>query len=165
MKNPLFQLIASGVALGLMCGAVSIHALHVSGAKELGEKHEWSPMDRSDSDLGSVIVPTGGVGFRKFAGSRNQRISSNKELVTLQALEEIVAHLQELKSENQGLHGQNLNLLEQLAETNRDLSELQFRVDTHSQSFRPMRVSSESLQQGLLSPGGAMHPLLPPKGP
>jgi hypothetical protein len=38
---------------------------------------------------------------------------------------------------------QNQDLRDQVAETNRDLMELQFRVDTHSESFRPLKVTSE----------------------
>ena len=42
-----------------------------------------------------------------------------------------------------GLQNQNHDLLDQLAETNRDLMKLEFRVDTHSESFRPMPVSED----------------------
>lgn len=38
---------------------------------------------------------------------------------------------------------QNRDLLDQLAETNRDLMKLEFRVDTHSESFRPLPVVEE----------------------
>ncbi|MEI8039239.1 MAG: hypothetical protein WCJ14_12690, partial [Verrucomicrobiota bacterium] len=41
------------------------------------------------------------------------------------------------------LQTQNRDLLDQLAETNRDLMKLEFRVDTHSESFRPMPVSDD----------------------
>lgn len=60
----------------------------------------------------------------------------------------------------QGLQNQNQDLLDQLAETNRDLMKLEFRVDTHSESFRPMPTNEErsdtSLEQetgiGVLPP-------------
>jgi len=39
------------------------------------------------------------------------------------------------------LETQNRTLRQQLAETNRDLLTLQFRVDTHSESFRPLPVA------------------------
>ena len=42
-----------------------------------------------------------------------------------------------------GLQTQNRDLLDQLAETNRDLMKLEFRVDTHSESFRPMPVRED----------------------
>lgn len=43
----------------------------------------------------------------------------------------------------QSLQNQNRDLLDQLAETNRDLMKLEFRVDTHSESFRPLPVSED----------------------
>lgn len=43
------------------------------------------------------------------------------------------------------LQTQNRDLLDQLAETNRDLMKLEFRVDTHSESFRPLPVTEERL--------------------
>ena len=45
------------------------------------------------------------------------------------------------KMEN--LQNQNKDLLDQMAETNRDVMKLEFRVDTHSESFRPMPVSDD----------------------
>jgi len=41
------------------------------------------------------------------------------------------------------VESQNRDLLDQLAETNRDLMKLEFRVDTHSESFRPLPVVEE----------------------
>lgn len=38
---------------------------------------------------------------------------------------------------------QNKYLRDQVAETNRDMMELQFRVDTHSEQFRPLKISEE----------------------
>jgi hypothetical protein len=43
----------------------------------------------------------------------------------------------------ESLQNQNRDLLDQLAETNRDLMKLEFRVDTHSESFRPLPVSED----------------------
>jgi len=48
----------------------------------------------------------------------------------------LINELKEVRKQNQELH-------DQVAETNRDLMELQFRVDTHSESFRPLKVASE----------------------
>lgn len=41
------------------------------------------------------------------------------------------------------VENQNRDLLDQVAETNRDIMKLQFRVDTHSESFRPLPVGEE----------------------
>ena len=65
-----------------------------------------------------------------------------------------------LISKMQGLQNQNRDLLDQLAETNRDLMKLEFRVDTHSESFRPLPTSEErpdtsleyELESGVLPP-------------
>lgn len=53
---------------------------------------------------------------------------------------------------------QNRDLLDQLAETNRDLMKLEFRVDTHSESFRPLPVSEQFDTSFDDSPG-----VLPPR--
>jgi hypothetical protein len=41
----------------------------------------------------------------------------------------------------ESLQNQNRDLMDQVAETNRDVMKLEFRVDTHSESFRPMKVN------------------------
>ncbi|MEO5716328.1 MAG: hypothetical protein ABIT37_22805 [Luteolibacter sp.] len=48
-----------------------------------------------------------------------------------------------LLAEVKNLRTQNLNLVDQMAETNRDLMKLEFRVDTHSESFRPLPTSED----------------------
>lgn len=50
---------------------------------------------------------------------------------------------QELIREMQQLRTQNRDLLNQVAETNRDLMKLEFRVDTHSEQFRPLPVAED----------------------
>lgn len=51
---------------------------------------------------------------------------------------------QELIREMQHLRTQNRDLLNQVAETNRDLMKLEFRVDTHSEQFRPLPVAEDN---------------------
>lgn len=43
----------------------------------------------------------------------------------------------------ENLQNQNRDLIDQLAETNRELMKLEFRVDTHSSQFRPLPVTEE----------------------
>jgi hypothetical protein len=50
---------------------------------------------------------------------------------------------EKMLSRMESLQTQNRDLLDQLAETNRDLMKLEFRVDTHSESFRPLPVSED----------------------
>ena len=53
----------------------------------------------------------------------------------------------------------------QLAETNRDMAEANFRLDTHSESFKPLKVESDKIYS--LDPDKAPRALntglLPPK--
>ncbi len=53
------------------------------------------------------------------------------------------------------------NFQRQLAETNRDLTELHFRVDTHDESFRPLKLKYEPPKAQTEFAGD--HMLLPPK--
>jgi len=48
-----------------------------------------------------------------------------------------------LLKEVKALRNDNLNLVDQMAETNRDLMKLEFRMGTHSESFRPLPVNDE----------------------
>ena len=64
------------------------------------------------------------------------------------------------KMEN--LQNQNRDLLDQMAETNRDVMKLEFRVDTHSESFRPMPVTEERSDTGLLDELGVLPPRAEP---
>ncbi len=61
------------------------------------------------------------------------------------------AMLAEMKS----LKQQNQDLKDQVAETNRDMMEVQFRLDSHSESFRPLKIAAEPNDDG---PG-----VLPPR--
>jgi hypothetical protein len=67
-----------------------------------------------------------------------------------------------LVSRMEGLQNQNRDLLDQLAETNRDLMKLQFRVDTHSESFRPLPVSEDRPFTSLDADAGVLPPRAEP---
>ncbi len=57
---------------------------------------------------------------------------------------------------------QNRDLLDQLAETNRDLMKLEFRVDSHSESFRPLPVSEDQPFSSLADDLGVLPPRAEP---
>jgi hypothetical protein len=67
-----------------------------------------------------------------------------------------------LVSRMESLQNQNRDLLDQLAETNRDLMKLQFRVDTHSESFRPLPVSEDKPFTSLEDEIGVLPPRAEP---
>lgn len=64
-----------------------------------------------------------------------------------------------LIAEMNELRNQNRDLRDQMAETNRDLMKLEFRVDTHSESFRPLPVSEERIETTFDEGSGVLPPL------
>jgi hypothetical protein len=85
---------------------------------------------------------------------------------------ETLAHLQSqreffesLLKEVKTLRNENLNLVDQMAETNRDLMKLEFRVDTHSESFRPLPVNDERLDTSFDDGPGVLPPRAEPVQP
>jgi hypothetical protein len=71
-----------------------------------------------------------------------------------------------LISKMESLQTQNRDLLDQLAETNRDIMKLEFRVDTHSESFRPLPVTEQrsdaSLDESFEDSPGVLPPRAEP---
>jgi hypothetical protein len=70
-----------------------------------------------------------------------------------------------LLAEVKNLRSENLNLVDQMAETNRDLMKLEFRVDTHSESFRPLPVSEERSDTSFDNGPGVLPPRAEPVFP
>lgn len=77
--------------------------------------------------------------------TENKTPSRPSAEVPAQQKEFYEALLKEVKT----LRNENLNLVDQMAETNRDLMKLEFRVDTHSDSFRPLPTSELAQDTGL----------------
>lgn len=67
-----------------------------------------------------------------------------------------------LLSRMESLQNQNRDLLDQVAETNRDVMKLEFRVDTHSESFRPMPVVEERIDTSFENGPGVLPPRAEP---
>ena len=160
MRIFFFQIATSAALLGGMSGAALIHALQFVENDWIGQRRAVT--QKANPENHKSISTTGEHERDGLAVSPS---SAEENTTTLKALEEIVGQLQKLNSANLELRDVNVSLQEQLRETNRDLNELQFRVDTHSESFRPLRVSSSEapLLWNSISPGGSLHPLLPPK--
>jgi hypothetical protein len=70
-----------------------------------------------------------------------------------------------LVKEVKTLRNENLNLVDQMAETNRDLMKLEFRVDTHSESFRPLPVNDERPDTSFDDGPGVLPPRADPVFP
>lgn len=160
MRIFFFQIATSAALLGGMSGAALIHALQFAENDWIGQRRAVT--QKANPENHKSISTTGEHERDGLAVSPS---SAEENTTTLKALEEIVGQLQKLNSANLELRDVNVSLQEQLRETNRDLNELQFRVDTHSESFRPLRVSSSEapLLWNSISSGRSLHPLLPPK--
>lgn len=63
-----------------------------------------------------------------------------------------------LLTEMKQLRTENRDLLDQMAETNRDVMKLEFRVDTHSESFRPLPVTEERFDTTFDDSGNGVLP-------
>ncbi|MCU0750618.1 MAG: hypothetical protein MUF13_13835 [Akkermansiaceae bacterium] len=72
------------------------------------------------------------------------------------------AFFEALVSKLENLQNQNRDLLDQLAETNRDIMKLEFRVDTHSESFRPLPVTEERIDTSFEDEPGVLPPRAEP---
>jgi hypothetical protein len=58
----------------------------------------------------------------------------------------------------ENLQNQNRDLIDQLADTNRELMKLEFRVDTHSSQFRPLPVTEERQEASIDDSYGVLPP-------
>lgn len=155
--NPAFIPIACGSALALMVGATVTHWVSVRQTVTLVQSLPTVPHTKPSAlappaeDPGTLEAKTllasvrsapsavaGAAGRTVPAGDAPPSAVDARFQQVLAALENMVEINQELRN--------------QVAETNRDLMELQFQVDTHSQSFRPLNATDESpmiLEEGL----------------
>ncbi|MBT8037479.1 MAG: hypothetical protein KJO21_08035 [Verrucomicrobiae bacterium] len=108
---------------------------------------------KPQSSLGAAnvqVTPSGGASQSEMPTASDQRVDPLLEI------------LAEMRNEQKRIR-------QQLAETNRDLAEANFRLDTHSDSFKPLNADVErprSLDSGSSMNGGgarSSHELLPPK--
>jgi len=131
--------LVSIAALTLMTGAVISHWLGVDDRLEL------ALLRANDSETGMVVEQSPESGTARLESplavqqvqparpvARAIDLPPNLEGRFVRALESI-----------EQMNRSQDNLRDQVAETNRDLMELQFRVDSHSESFRPLRASQE----------------------
>ncbi len=80
--------------------------------------------------------------------------------VTLDSHEK--AFFEALTAKIENLENRNRDLLDQVAETNRDLMKLEFRVDTHSEQFRPLPVSEDREDTSFDDSPGVLPPRAEP---
>ncbi|MEO8613666.1 MAG: hypothetical protein ABI600_00875 [Luteolibacter sp.] len=127
-----------------------------------GVIHDETPLRHPTSQLTGILPETKPTVAAILAKTQGQNKSpavppgSQKEFYD--AMHTLVAEVKNLRS-------QNLNLVDQMAETNRDLMKLEFRVDTHSESFRPLPTSEERSDTSLDDGPGVLPPRAEPVFP
>jgi hypothetical protein len=133
-----------------------------------GFSHFWSVKDmvgRFPTQPAHRIIPAGKTTLpdpgKDLAPDNKKDLASNKLPDSDGAQKEF---FQGLLDEIRALRNENRNLTDQVAETNRDMMKMQFRLDTHSASFRPLPVS-EDKQRGDVSgfPDDDFPGVLPPR--
>lgn len=145
MNNKLVPIIC-GTALAIMCGAVGSHYASVGQIIELTE----SQLNSNQRDITvekQQLVEVQEV-IKRSADQKvalTQALKSNEEALeaageTVEEPGRVNPDLKEILAE---LVSQNKYLRDQIAETNRDMMELQFRVDSQSDQFRPLQVTEE----------------------
>lgn len=153
------------LALVAMCTAGVSHWYSIREFSTAIESHV--PLIPLSTPLAPAAQPTQPIQPTPLAAdpdrpARPQIGSVNRPLaeVSTQQKEFFEALIKEVKT----LRNENLNLVDQMAETNRDLMKLEFRVDTHSESFRPLPTSELRPDTSFQDPGFDDGPgVLPPR--
>lgn len=153
----------SMMAFGVMIGITSTHFLHVHHLVEHGVPALISPVDTPQRERASDPLPDSStsISLATSDARASQRPvipkMSNRGSDREDALLELLAAMRD----------DQRSLRKQISESNRDLDELTFRVDTHSDSFKPLQTEVERprsldqmTDQPLNAPGTG---LLPPK--
>ncbi len=148
--------------LPIICGTL------LTGMVGAGLSHYWSVQTLVTMAPLSKDVPTQFVAAQTFSHEPVQKNASpltkeNKspEFVAKSPSQE--AFFNELLTELKQLKNENRDLRDLMGETNRDLMKLNFRVDTHSQSFRPLPTSEDRADDTFNFPDDSMPGVLPPR--
>ena len=151
MKGIAFQLIASSVALAVMGGMVGTHWWKLGSAEGQESRSDLQVLAApADLQEGMMPVSTGGGEAVPSAQVKSAGPDSVHS-ATLQAFQEVVSVLKDLKTQNEELR-------EQLMEANEDLNGMQIQLDGYSQEFKPLKLAPTP--EGVYDSG---NPLLPPK--
>jgi hypothetical protein len=157
MKTSTVPLIC-GVALTAMCTAGLSHWWSVRQFVAATGFTMPAPAPHAPAFLPSPKTP---------AGKPADSIAQNTALPDTRSTTAAAPHQKEfyeaLISKMNSLQTQNRDLLDQLAETNRDLMKLEFRVDTHSESFRPLPVTEERIDTSFEDNFEESPGVLPPR--
>jgi hypothetical protein len=131
--------------LPMICG-VALAAMFSAGLSHWWSVRQFITAVDTGIPVNNSPLPTG----NPIPAPVNPRESSNQLLAGAPSKTPAAAASPDQKSfygaliaKMESLQSQNRDLLDQMAETNRDVMKLEFRVDTHSESFRPLPVSED----------------------
>jgi len=155
------NLISSTLALGAMMGISGTHFHQVKTMVENGpmaqivpvdSPAESTPLDHVKSAPKPVVLATASFPAPSFQSRQPTRDQLDGTLMEI-----LVA----IRDEQKNIH-------KQVSETNRDMDELTFRVDSHSTQFRPLqtkvgRPRALIVNDDNFSPPTGSNQLLPPK--
>jgi hypothetical protein len=163
--------IACGTALALMAGAAAAHWCSVRDMVRLaGVVPQHSPAadrpqapsplpDEGPSREAKEFLARARVNSGKASPTENRTLSAaNHSSSPVTASTGTDARIEKLLHLLEGTVEENRRLRETQAETNRDLMELQFRVDMYDGEFRPLKVEEEPAPYDDGS-GGVLPPL------
>jgi len=145
MKNATIQGVCC-LALTLMTGAVAAHWQMVRKTMELASQlprpqavnSSAAPIAQEDPAVKAARqILAEAKAASTSATSRTEPISTASNAAQDARIERLISSCETLMA-------QNAELKNQVAETNRDLMALQFQVDSHSESFRPLKIPEES---------------------
>ena len=160
------NLISSTLALGAMMGITGTHFHQVQTMMFQGEISVVSPVENPatstpvDKAVPSSMMPVSLTSAT--TGTSQSKSITRPDLKAAQAsLDGRESALMEILKE---LRKDQKYIRSQLSETNRDMDELTFRVDSHSTQFRPMQVESVRPRPMILQEEDSrLDDLLPPK--
>lgn len=155
------NLISSTLALGAMMGISGTHFHQVKTMVENGpmaqiipsdSPAESTPLDRVKSAPKPVVLAAASLpapSLKNQQPTMDQRDSAYMEILV-------------------AIRDEQKNIRQQVSETNRDMDELTFRVDSHSTQFRPLQTKAGRSRALMVnddnfSPPNGSNQLLPPK--
>ena len=159
MKSSLVP-IACGTALAVMAGAAAAHWSSVRNlsalASVLPENHTPSQVPRRAA---VPALPDESLAREAKHLLAEARRTENQPSRPAKAESEFDARLEKILSVSEGLAEQNAQLRDQMANTNRDMMELQLRVDSYDGQFRPLKVEEETTYYDDDGSSGVLPPL------
>ena len=155
----------SMMILGVVIGITITHYQHVRDVVTYDLSRQAILAAKSDNPQGEVMSSIRHDALISSSEERYERTTTRKDpkdkdvQVTAKQDEALLEILTAIRAEQNALR-------QQISESNRDIDELTFRVDTHSDSFKPLHALDDR-PQSLDSSGSSLDSdatgLLPPK--